>query len=319
MFGLDKDGTKDPHILAGDITRRSASNFWFVGQALSSRKRKLFEAAYASMRVIDDFVDNEFLALSKEERAVQRDSALSRVDAWLAGAETALQKSTPVGTGLPKREALLFTALREASAGTNLPAQPWADLAAAMRFDVNESPLLTWRSFETYCKGASVAPASVFLYVLLAREDGDRLTSFYGPETIADFARDMAVFCYLVHIVRDFSRDVIRGGQLLTIPREAIAIAELTVDDIVHDPICARPVLFDLVQRATVRRDLARDMANRIARELGPQEAIILNCLLSIYERLHDLLLNDPMSLGGGREVTDRLRVELVEQLGLSS
>ena len=47
------------------ITRRGGSNLWLVSKALPAAKKDLFAACYASMRYIDDFVDEEFQALSK--------------------------------------------------------------------------------------------------------------------------------------------------------------------------------------------------------------------------------------------------------------
>lgn len=310
------DSADEAADLAAAVTRRSASNLWFVGQALPVRKQRLFEAAYATMRVIDDFVDDEFLNLPANRREAARPDGLARVDRWLAGAEAALANIE--GAANTDIEGRLFSALRRASKGSDLSAEPWQALAAAMRFDVREGRLNTWEDFERYCEGATVAPAAVFLFVLQAREARDgALSAALPPERLAAQARDMAVFCYLVHILRDFGKDAARGGQLLTVPAEAFARTGVTRAAVEENPKSALPLLRDLAVRAAARRDKARTMADRLIPELSPREGAILGGLLSIYERLHDALLQDPTpgSLGAG--VTTRIRAKLAETLGL--
>ncbi|MDG2123807.1 MAG: squalene/phytoene synthase family protein [Verrucomicrobiales bacterium] len=41
---------------------------------------------------------------------------------------------------------------------------------------------------------------------------------------LADYAHDMGVFCYLVHICRDVKKDALAGGdQLVTVPADVLA------------------------------------------------------------------------------------------------
>lgn len=307
-----------PDVLAASVTRRSASNLWFVGRALGSQKRKLFEAAYATMRVIDDFVDDDFLARTVQDRASTRPVAQERVSAWLVASEAAICGAPETG-GVSEIEAQLFRALRQATGRCDIPPDPWRNLATAMHFDVDESSLETWTDFETYCEGATVAPAAVFLYVLQAKisPSGD-IQADISADTLADQARDMAIFCYLVHILRDFAKDFARGGQLVTIPQACFTEYDLSRAQVQDDPMAAVPLLRDLAARATVHRTAARSMANGLKANLGGVEARILESLLSIYEQLHDSLLRDPSPLVDRADLTARLRTSLLDKLGIS-
>lgn len=305
-----------PRERAADITRRGASNLWYVGRALSPSKRHLFEAAYATMRVIDDYVDDTFLALTPESRAVERSMARARVDAWRRAAETAVAGVLPDPTGIEPDDSVLL-ALAQTAIGGNVPPEPWRALADAMVFDIDETPLETWADFEAYCEGATVAPAAVFLFVLHATGDGP-VRAEPGADLLFDQARDMAIFCYLVHIARDFAKDAARGGQLVTIPAAAFVAHGTTRDIAEQDPNAARPVIRDVLAIAAERRRAARAVADTLLPTLGEREARILDTLLTIYERLHDDLIARPDPLSAdGEGLTAKLRGMLADRLGL--
>ena len=297
--------------LAADLTRRSASNLWFVGRALPSRKRKLFEAAYATMRVVDDFADDIFLARSSAEREETRQDALSTIDQWERAAVAALDGRTEE-TGDPRDDAL-FDALRSAADGSDMPCRPWNALAEAMRFDVAEGRLISWQDFETYCDGATVAPAAVFLHVLHA--DPTTLHADLTADALFHKARAMATFCYLVHIQRDFAKDHARGGQLLTVPQECAG----GPPPIGSGPEACLPVLKALGERAAVYREMAKADLAAMCPGLAIRERGILEALFGIYEGLQDDLNRDPMPCEEGRRrVTARLRETLLDRLGLA-
>lgn len=313
----DVNTAPDAFDLASRVTRRSASNLWFVGQALGREKRRAFEASYATMRVIDDFVDDDFLARPAAVREATRGEALDRIADWISRAEGAIagQGDLPPEQDETDR---LFPALRLTIGRSDLDAAPWRALGEAMRFDVEERPLRNWQDFEEYCTGATVAPAAIFLYVLQAEVTAEgRLKAGLSSPALMDQARDMAVFCYLVHILRDFGKDAARGGQLLTLPEEAFATQGLSRAQVEREPTKAMPILRDLVIRAGDCRRAARAMADRLKPELRSVEAGILESLLTIYERIHDDLIRDPAPSRDRSGLVANLRASLVRKLGL--
>ena len=218
------------------ITERAASPLVLAAQALSPVKQRFFHAFYASMRLIDDRVDERD---STSVAAVARDLRAWR--AWLTRGQTD-------GFTSPAAQAVAQE-LDRALQLCDLGPAPWLALLDAMAMDLASQPIADWPAFDRYAEGASVAPTHVFLYLLTAGEGGGRLKHNVDLQS---FARPLGQFCYLAHILRDLVKDAAAGPQLLTVPlaiagpftrREALARALLDGDARcagVRDAIAAR-------------------------------------------------------------------------------
>ena len=163
-----------------------------------------------------------------------------------------------------------------------------------MHRDIDEEPIRDWADFDAYCEGATVAPAAVFLFVLTARADADRLESALDEAALFDAARPMALFCYLVHILRDLAKDAERGGQLVTLPADRLVAHGLTRDGLaaaVRDgQTGARTLAREIAGRAAPLRAETGRVRVELAPHLGPRARAILGALTGVYERLHDRL-----------------------------
>jgi len=193
----------NPDAYCAAIAARNGSPLWLVGRTLPPAKRRFFAAAYASMRLIDDFVDTVFLPLPPSERAARRPAALARLDEWRTGIEAAASGTC---TTMEGPEAPVFRALAAVLPQTDLGVGPWQDLWRALRRDLEERPIDDWNGFLDYCGGATVAPAMVFIYILGSEEEAGAYR-WTLPEPPSFYASDIAVFCYLVHILRDIVQD----------------------------------------------------------------------------------------------------------------
>lgn len=287
------------HAVAAAVTKAGGSNLWAVGRSLGPRKRRLFESSYAVMRLIDDMVDVDFLPRPAGERAELRQSALASVDGWLTLSHQALagDRCDETLACAPLFHALADAAGRE---GSDMPPEPWTTLAAAMARDVREMPLESRADFLDYCEGATVAPAAVFLYVLHAREtDVGGLFAHVAAETLFDQARDMGIFCYLTHILRDLAQDCLNGGgQLLTLPREWLVRCDLSPET-TPDAVANRDTRADalaqlLLAEGAASRRRATAAMDDVSRNLAARERQILAALLRIYGGIHDRLAAEP-------------------------
>ncbi|MEQ9488694.1 MAG: squalene/phytoene synthase family protein [Alphaproteobacteria bacterium] len=310
------------HCLA--VAEASQSNLWLVGRLLKPQRRAFFAASYASMRVIDDFVDDDFLQRSDEARQAGRTEAAGVVDAWEAASGKAAHGDVLPDSGFDDR---LFTGLAATLGCSDLGDRPWRRMAQAMRHDVNEERFVTWGDFETYCEGATVAPASVFLYVLAMRGDADAgfVSGLPGAANDpADLARDMGVFCYLVHILRDLRKDAERGETLLTIPDDILSPHGLDRKGLAGQARSGQTdglvgLVQDLAGRATAYREGAVRTRATLDACLGKPEAAILDGLLSVYYGLHDRVLKDPAGVICKPEgFGDGLRRKILAASGLS-
>jgi len=298
-----------------ELTKRSGSNLWLVGRALPKARRAMFVTAYASMRVVDDFVDDDFAVQAPERRAALRKSAHDRVEGWRQAVAGALAGAPQEGEG-DALDPPIARALTDQFHGSDIGTGPWDALADAMHRDVDEVPFETWADFQEYCEGATVAPASIFLYVLAAKVGSEAPIRSGLPAPPADCARDMAVFCYLVHIARDLLKDAAQGANLITLPdtllaRHGLSRAGLAAGASEQNPTKLKDLLVELTNHATPYRERGETWRERLTPILGAREAMALRALLTVYGALHDGLLKDPdRALSRDPAVRERLRRE---------
>lgn len=306
--------------IAEEITKASGSNLWYVSRALAPEKRRFFNAAYASMRLVDDFVDNDFLRRSPQERASGRREALTRLNIWQ---QAAIQASEGTQGFADDREGRVFSCLAETLGHSDLGAGPWKALHQAMCHDVEEQEIADWPDYLAYCRGATVAPAEVFLYLLSCQVTPDGFEAANNLDCRV-LARDMAVFCYLVHMMRDIRKDALADSQLVTIPTDMLANHGLTRDGLAASIGSADErgavlgLLGDLDARAHEYRAGMKAAAEQVGARLATRERMILNSLLAIYCGLHDRISETPEELltDGAREEAG-LREKLAAKLGL--
>lgn len=270
------------------IARRSRSRLMAVASGLDRRRYRLFCPAYASMRIIDDLVDE---ALPDPASGVTDEAAQAALQAWLSSCEAALQgRLEPEIGGHP-----VLAELAGVAVGLGMPMRPWRLLAEALAQDIAGAAPQDWADFYRYSAGASGGPTEAFLNILALRT-GDNRISGRASEVAAESAPVLAHYCYLVHIARDLVADAAGDPRLLSVPtqvlagfglgkadlRQATAQARIEpflpvlqavlaeagrhLDAVERAEAAMRPVLDDLGQAGLARivrayRDLAREIA----------------------------------------------------------
>lgn len=159
-----------------------AARFW------DEERYEVFKVCYRSMREIDDLIDNrkstgEPITIQEQK---QFDDAITN---WT--------KEIAENTGKFPFQKILTD--------FKIPLWPWERLGKAMIYDVSHDGFRTFRLFLRYAEGAAISPASVFVHLCGVRKDNN---SYVAPNyDIRKAARHLAVFSYLVHILRDFEKD----------------------------------------------------------------------------------------------------------------
>lgn len=182
-----------------------------------------FCATYASMRIIDDRVDglSNREKLSPEEKA----QALGEVQSWMEDVNAAFALKPPAGP--------IWLALADTFSKFDLPTDPWEDLAAAMMMDVEMPYFKDWRTLQKYMRGASVAPAVVFMHLVLTKFEDEEYICQWSYDEVVAATEDLAVFCYWTHILRDISRDLSIGENgLVYVPLSELSQFGLAPDDL---------------------------------------------------------------------------------------
>lgn len=155
-----------------------------------------FRVCYASMRLLDDLVD--------DARETYRDD-LSRVAASLAEQLQAGLRALRAASDDNALVAQLVAARKQFA----IPFWPWERLALAMTYDLTHNGFSGFHQFLTYCEGAAIAPAAIFMHLCGVRTGGlDIVPPHYD---IRAQARHLALFAYLTHIARDLFVDHRRG------------------------------------------------------------------------------------------------------------
>jgi phytoene synthase len=276
----------EAYAYCDEIARRDKPHLYTAAQHFEHRAtREAFAAAYASMRVIDDFVDDipGRATLGQESR----ERAAAYVDGWLNRVREAKAGCAD--------EAPVWRALCHTFDRFGLPIEPWQDLAKAMMTDLAVSMFRDWDHLRRYMKGASVAPAVIFMHLVLAKPHSDGVT-FSCPwpyERVAAATEDLAIFCYWVHILRDAAVDLTTGKTgLVYFPHADLKAFHLSANDL-HEMRKVRRATDAYVQLAKLEAGRARDHLERgrayfpeLLASTMPSHGRALTLLIGTYESI---------------------------------
>jgi phytoene/squalene synthetase len=164
-----------------------AARFW------NDDRYEAFKICYRSMRRIDDLVDDKKAMISGiSKKDVEQLGKL--ISDWMVGVQNRDTGDTFQKTFLEILEKY------------KIPLWPWKRLCKAMIYDLEYDGYKSLVCFLRYSEGAAIAPASVFMHLCGIRR---RKNEFLQPAfDIRKAARPLALFSYLVHIMRDFQGPV---------------------------------------------------------------------------------------------------------------
>jgi len=231
-----------------------------------------FKVCYRSMRILDNLVDNRrslgIPVSDHERRQFER-----MIEDFIA----ALRKK--------ERDDPFAAQLLDVMTRFNIPIWPWQRLAKAMTFDLHHDEFASFIVFLRYCEGAAIAPASVFVHLCGVEILGER----FDPPSfdIRQAARYLAVFSYLVHILRDirkdqnaglnyFSADLLQRNNLT-----AVILKEQVTTQTLDSR--TRGLVGDVVGMAHYYRKKARRGLDQLCPALGERYALSLEVIYTLY------------------------------------
>lgn len=264
-----------PHLDFGAILKNPildiAAHVW------DAERYEAFRVCYRSMRIIDDIVDNRKSAgslISEPEVA-----ALSQqMQSWLGS----------IRDGSATDEfALQFT---EIVRQFDIPLWPWERLCRAMVYDLTHDGFGTFLTFARYAEGAAVSPAAIFVHLCGVRkaEDGYQRPAY----DIRWAARPLALFSYLVHIIRDFEVD--QQNNLHYYADSILVRCGLTRSDLKEITHTGRPTpAFRALMKqyhaiAEYYRRQARERVNLVLPYLIPRYQLSLEMIYSLYFQIFE-------------------------------
>ncbi|HPA87352.1 MAG TPA: squalene/phytoene synthase family protein [Bacteroidales bacterium] len=243
-----------------------AARFWDVERYCAAK------VCYRFMRVIDDLIDNHKAAnrlIAPEERK----DFVADVNDWLRMIIISEDCN-------PEKVELIKTIER-----FRIPLWTLEDFARSMIYDINNDGFATLDDFLEYARGASVAPASIFVHLCgLKAENGTYTEPSFN---VRDAATPCAVFSYLVHIIRDFQKD--QFNNLNYFADDLILKYGLTrteMRNIAHgSPVTTgfRKLMEEYYLLADRHRLETLDVIKRIGPSMEPAYRLSLEIIFSLY------------------------------------
>ena len=186
-----------------------AANFWEHDRYCAAK------SCYRFMRSIDDMIDNH----KSKNRLIapgERKEFTASVNDWLRMVIISSECN-------PLKLELVETVNK-----FRIPLWPLEAFARSMIYDINNDGFPTLDTFLEYSKGASVAPAAIFVHL-------NGLRTIEGnyedpPFDVSQVATPCAIFSYLVHIIRDFRKDQL--NNLTYLADDKIALYGLSRKDL---------------------------------------------------------------------------------------
>ena len=166
-----------------------------------------------------------------------------------------------------------------------MPKWPWRQFSQSMIYDIHHNGFQTFTNFLTYAEGAAVAPGLIALHLCgVIKVAGQYLPPQFN---IRKVARPLALFSYLVHIIRDFQKDQHDNLNYIaqdlmnryTITPEMLkAIAEGQAI-----PLKFRELMNEYYRFADYYRSKARKALNTIYVYLQPRYQLSLEIIYNLY------------------------------------
>lgn len=279
----------DAYAACNAIAARDKPHLYDAAQHFTPQAtRDAFAATYASMRVIDDFIDDipDRSHISPETRK----AAQQLVNRWLGQVQAAVEGRPDDGP--------IWIALADTFQKFHIPVHPWEDLAEAMITDLFVPRFRDWDHLHRYMKGASVAPAIVFMHLVLTKQvSEDRYQCAWDYQRVAKGTEDLAIFCYWVHILRDAARDLTLGETgLVYFPAADMERFGVSVDDLHalreagHASDTYKSLAAFEAERAMGHLKRGEALVPAIVRDATPAHAKALTSLVATYAALLEQL-----------------------------
>ncbi|MEE8149979.1 MAG: squalene/phytoene synthase family protein [candidate division Zixibacteria bacterium] len=248
-----------------------AARFW------DEDRYQAFKVCYRSMREIDDLVDDRKVDGQTFSPAEQI-SYTENINELIAG----LVKTESGG----RTQRMLSEVIRR----YKIPLWPWQRLARAMIYDIKNDGFDSFMTFRRYAEGAAISPASVFMHLCGISQSAQELG--LPKFDICKAARPLALFSYLVHIMRDYEKDPTQN--LNYFPNDFLTrhnlkpgeIQSLCKSNIVDDRV--RSLFNEYKRLADYYRKRALISVNDTIPYLKPKYQLSLKLVYSLYQQIFD-------------------------------
>ena len=236
-----------------------------------------FRVCYRSMRRIDDLIDDRKEA-GEEITSEDAKRLSSLLDDWLDAVRRGDRSD-------PFRSEFL-----DVIEYFRIPLWPWERLNKAMLYDLTHDGFPTLLTFMRYAEGAAIAPASIFMHLCGLKRDGDG----YAPPTydLRLAARHLAIFSYLVHIMRDFQKDQLSNLNYFSDDMLVLhGLSRRDLSDIARGGQIGeefRRLMRSYHYIGGYYRARARRTMDTVSRQLAPRYQLSLEMIYQLYLQIYE-------------------------------
>jgi phytoene synthase len=321
---------QEAFTVAEQIAAADLNNLYRVSCFFSDPARYLaFCAMYAVMRIVDDRVDG--IIGRRNVSAAELESERKVLSARQRAATAALVGEQPDSIDIEESDhsqyADVLSAFALAAAEFPVPRHLWRDFFVAMHRDLEQRRFDTYKEFLAYAEGATIAPTTIFLF-LIASETAEVGGPHQVPEDfdLQGAGRDLGIFAYLAHIVRDLAQDLQAGDRgLLYVTTEDLTAHGLIEESLRSDAESGhagpevRALVKTLVERAREAMDSGRARMAVLDGRLGPDRSFILELVVRIYEAVLDKVESCSFEvMAGSHRLTDFEKEQIVAKVAHS-
>ena len=260
-----------------------AANFW------EKDRYEAFKTCYKSMRYVDNLID-ERKASKEKITETEKQKFTEKVNNWIS----------LIANVKPSNQVQLIKTLKK----FKIPFWPWKKLSEAMIYDLHHDGFRTFPVFLEYAEGAAVAPGSIFMHLCSVTNKNGK---YYAPQfDIKKASRPLALFAYLVHLIRDFQKD--HNNNLNYFADDLIAkhnLTKKTLKEIAAGGKISqnfRNLIKEHHNFAGHYRNKARQMLDETSAYLKPPYLLSLEVLYSLY-----LQIFERIDVNNGKFTTEEL------------
>ncbi len=247
-----------------------AARFW------ETDRYDAFKVCYRSMRIIDDLVDDQKAGghqLTLDEKKQLEHIIVSWTDNFSKG----------------NRTDDFQTALLDIKDTFQIPLWPWVRLSKAMIYDLYNDDFKSFLTFLRYSEGAAISPASIFMHLIgVSKNDSGYSVPVYNIRTAA---RHLALFSYIVHIIRDFQKDQLAGLNYYALNQlEICSVQKDELRNVAEGGVIScnvRNLLGEYYKFASYYRKQARKTIDSILPLLEPRYQLSLEIIYSLYNQIY--------------------------------
>jgi phytoene/squalene synthetase len=252
-------------------------NILIAARLWDDKRYNAARVCYKFMRKMDDLVD-ERKALNRQLSEPEKKELTAEIEYLIRGL-----RNTHITDDLLKE-------VQEVMKEFKIPETLFYTFANSMLYDINHEGFPTLKSFYEYAEGASVAPASIFVHLCCLKQ----VNGIYSPANfnLLEVSRPCAIFSYLVHIIRDFQKDLLNNLNYFALdilhsnnltPADLSAMArgrEINKD--------FRNVIKIYCTEAERFRNNTWMTINNVIPKLEPRYLLSLTVIFSLYQQVYE-------------------------------